>query len=640
MLSTGIYFSMAQFARAFGIRRVTWLSQRQHIFQSHSSEKRYSFCLFSTTSNDSGKHRVVFLGTPDVAADSLGAIYNASQEPNADFEVVSVITQPVKRRQRKGKPEPSPVAKMAENLGISVLSPESAKDNDFLDELEAIRPDLCITAAYGQYLPKRFLDMPRLGTVNIHPSLLPRWRGASPVQRSLEAGDNPVGVSILFTVSKMDAGPIIDQQEVTIDDNDTATEVLPMLFKIGTNMLLKAIPDILIGKITMETATPQNENEAIAAPVIDSSEAELKVWQESAKTCHNRLRGFSLWPGVFMYFKVGDREPMKVKITKTRVVPGTSEPTDIVELGPDRKSGLHVVCHDGTILELLEVQPATRKAFPARDFQNGYPGETIRWVRTPDDQANNPEKYNSRKGVANSSVSEEEISLKATDLVAGDEISGSKDVETSRPVSSLTVGRSNPNVRTSPLANFDPSAVSLIPLTEKNVEFTAGIVGGVAGLAVGGPWMGVLVSAAANYASRQQGIATEIVQDISKASLQLINYMAFINAKYEILTNTQSALENALERLKEADVVDTEAVHKVERALENTRNALLEVAQEYDLAGSAVSAFNSLGNLIETTVQAAVLFNADYRLMDKAVSTVKSTVDQAREIAVKAVKED
>jgi len=361
---------------------------------------RSSVCLFSVVSqsDSSNKQRVVFLGTPEVAATSLQSIYEASQQSDSPYQLVSVVTQPPKRRKRKGRLEPSPVGKIAEELDIPVLCPEKAKDPDFLDQLELeVRPDLCITAAYGQYLPKRFLATPKHGTVNIHPSLLPRWRGASPVQRSLEAGDNPVGVTVLFTVSKMDAGPIIAQKEVVIDENDTATAVLPMLFQIGTELLLEAVPDILSGKITMETALPQHEDAAVSAAIIHSSEAELKVWEETARDCHNRLRGFSMWPGAFMYFKVGEREPMKVKVIKTRVVPETSEPTDVVELGPNKKSGLYVVCHDGSILELLEVQPATRKAFPARDFKNGYPGETIRWVKTPKDQAVDPEKYNSRK---------------------------------------------------------------------------------------------------------------------------------------------------------------------------------------------------------------------------------------------------
>jgi methionyl-tRNA formyltransferase len=275
---------------------------------------------------------------------------------------------------------------MAEELGLYIMSPEKANDPLFLEELEQqIKPDVCITAAYGQYLPKRFLAAPTFGTVNIHPSLLPRWRGASPVQRSLEAGDNPVGVTVLFTVSKMDAGPIIAQESVHIDADATASFVLPHLFDIGTQLLLKSLPRVLDGTITMDTAQAQDENLVVAADMIDSSEAELKVWEESALTCHNRLRGFSMWPGVFLYVQVGEREDIvKLKVTKSKVVVNaTSEPTNVVRLGPNKEDGLHLVCWDGSILELIEVQPATKKPFPARDFQNGYPGEVIRWVRPP-----------------------------------------------------------------------------------------------------------------------------------------------------------------------------------------------------------------------------------------------------------------
>ena len=134
----------------------------------------------------------------------------------------------------------------------------------------------------------------------------------------------------------------------------------------------------------METATPQDEDKAVAAAMIHSSEAELKVWQESALTCHNRLRGFSMWPQTYLWLQPSDRDPIKVKVSRTRVPEQKMEPTDVVQLGPDKTSGLYVVCHDGSVLELLQVQPATRKSFPARDFQNGYPGETIRWVKPPE----------------------------------------------------------------------------------------------------------------------------------------------------------------------------------------------------------------------------------------------------------------
>jgi len=270
-----------------------------------------------------------------------------------------------------------------------------AKDPEFLDELEqSVKPDLCITAAYGQYLPKRFLAIPKFGTLNIHPSLLPRWRGASPVQRSLQAGDNPVGVSVLFTVSKMDAGPIVSQKESKIDENDQATFVLPHLFEIGTDCLLKAIPDVVEGKITMENSLHQDDDAAVAADMIDSAEGELFVWKQSARTCHNKVRGFSMWPGTFMFFQLGDdtdAEPVKVKIIETRVAGDTGsvsddELTDLVEIPPGKGKGLMVVCSDGSVLELLKVQPVTKKAMDAKSFVNGLQGKSLRWVKSPIDE--------------------------------------------------------------------------------------------------------------------------------------------------------------------------------------------------------------------------------------------------------------
>lgn len=395
------------------------------ILSSHANNRltsSSSTCLSSTSqqeteanlSNDkNAKKRIVFLGTPDVAATTLQSLYEASILPNSNYEIVAVVTQPPKRRQRKGSSlELTPVAQITQKFNnitsnIQLLYPEKlSKDDEFINIMEhVIRPDLCITAAYGQYLSKKFLSIPKYGTINIHPSLLPKYRGASPVQRSLEAGETTVGVSVLYTVQKMDAGPIIIQKEVPINsENDTTTNVLPMLFEVGTYLLIDyVLPNILNDTITMtsQNVIQQNELEVSYASMIDSNEAEFKVWKESATTCHNRLRGFSIWPQAYMYFiiccnkddneTVISSEPIKVKILKTRVVDTNSiQNTDNdnnnefntrVTLGPTKNDGLYVTCYDGSILELLIVQPVTKKAFPARDFQNGYPNQIIRWIQ-------------------------------------------------------------------------------------------------------------------------------------------------------------------------------------------------------------------------------------------------------------------
>lgn len=369
MLSVAIFSSS-------GFPGLAFFTQQASIFRTSR--------LFATE-----KARILFLGTPDVAASSLNRLVEESMKESSLYEVVGVVTQPPKRRKRRGKEVPSPVGFAAEELKIPVLTPEKAKDENFLSELENVyKPDLCITAAYGQYLPKRFLRIPKLGTLNIHPSLLPRWRGASPVQRSLEAGDNPVGVSVLFTVSKMDAGPIVSQAEEEIDDDDDATKILPQLFQIGDDLLIEALPEVIKGKITMETATEQHEEKVVNADMIDSSEGELFVWKDSARTCHNKVRGFSMWPGTFMYVRIGEdeeSEPIKMKIIKSRVLEGESRSdlTDEICLGPNKTDGLRVVCGDGSVLELLIVQPVTKKAMDAKSFVNGLRGRKVHWLETP-----------------------------------------------------------------------------------------------------------------------------------------------------------------------------------------------------------------------------------------------------------------
>lgn len=164
----------------------------------------------------------MFLGTPDIAASTLSGLLEASNAPDSSFGLIGVISQPGKPKGRGNRkvPVPSPVAMVALDNGFQdgkdLLCPHTAKDGDFLSCLESWRPDLCITAAYGNFLPKKFLDIPTYGTLNIHPSLLPKYRGAAPVNRAILNGDDETGVSILYTVLKMDAGPVLAQERMGI----------------------------------------------------------------------------------------------------------------------------------------------------------------------------------------------------------------------------------------------------------------------------------------------------------------------------------------------------------------------------------------------------------------------------------------
>lgn len=189
------------------------LSGAQRVAVPRTSKRRHCLARMSGVSGqDGGRKKVVFLGTPDVAASSLEMLLEASRQgKGGGFDVVRAVSNPPARSGRKKVLQPCPVQALAECEGVPVMTPVTARDEDFLAELEELAPDLCVTAAYGQFLPRRFLDIPTFGTLNVHPSLLPRYRGASPVQRCLEAGEPETGVTVAFTVLKMDAGPVVRQ---------------------------------------------------------------------------------------------------------------------------------------------------------------------------------------------------------------------------------------------------------------------------------------------------------------------------------------------------------------------------------------------------------------------------------------------
>eukprot|EP00587_Corethron_hystrix_P004395 CAMPEP_0113311588 /NCGR_PEP_ID=MMETSP0010_2-20120614/8763_1 /TAXON_ID=216773 ORGANISM="Corethron hystrix, Strain 308" /NCGR_SAMPLE_ID=MMETSP0010_2 /ASSEMBLY_ACC=CAM_ASM_000155 /LENGTH=400 /DNA_ID=CAMNT_0000167253 /DNA_START=165 /DNA_END=1367 /DNA_ORIENTATION=+ /assembly_acc=CAM_ASM_000155 len=343
--------------------------------------------------------RILFLGTPDVAAASLRRLHDAGPSCPIPYEIVGAVTQPPRPAGRKRKLTPSPVHVAADALGIPVLFPEKASDPAFLDALEstqgddgdsaALGPiDLAVTAAYGNYLPRRFLALPRRGTLNVHPSLLPRWRGASPVQRSLEAGDATLGTTVLFTVQKMDAGPLVSQVEIPATGDEMAGETLESLFMEGTEALLRSIPEVLTGKITMETAKVQEEEGITHAAMIGKEEGILRPNVHSAEVAHNKVRAFDMWPGCTLLLNVGEsKDEVKVKVGRTRIVPVDDELLDMIDLSdnsivlPKKKGrGLMLQCGDGSVLELLEIQPPTKKMMDAKSFINGLKGAALKWV--------------------------------------------------------------------------------------------------------------------------------------------------------------------------------------------------------------------------------------------------------------------
>lgn len=338
------------------------------------------------------RKRIVFLGTPQVAAESLQMIANASKEnQSSSFEIVAVVSQPPAGL--KKVPPPSPVHALALKLQIPVLTPTSAKDEQFLSEFEALNVDMCITAAYGNYLPKKFLSVPKFGTVNIHPSVLPLYRGAAPVQRCLEHGDTSTGVSVLFTVSKMDAGPIIARVPYPLTGQEKAPEVLSACFRLGTRALLEALPAIFDGTVV---TSAQDDAAATHAPKLTVQDAEIDFQAMGATGIHNKVRGFAEWPGTIATLQLGTGVS-RVKIITTYIIdptPGAADPSQevtVVKLpvpGGKKKpvDMLRVVCGDGSVLGILEVIPSQRNKMDIKALVNGIQGvqgnRTMRWVQS------------------------------------------------------------------------------------------------------------------------------------------------------------------------------------------------------------------------------------------------------------------
>uniref|UniRef100_A0ACD5VY92 Uncharacterized protein n=1 Tax=Avena sativa TaxID=4498 RepID=A0ACD5VY92_AVESA len=243
----------------------------------------------ATAAAGTKKKNIVFLGSPQVAASVLDTLLAASSSADSAFQVAAVVTQPPAAKNRGRKLLPSAVAQLALDRGFPsdlIFTPERAGEETFLSDLKEVRPELCITAAYGNILPQRFLDIPPCGTVNIHPSLLPLYRGAAPVQRALQDGVEETGVSLAYTVRALDAGPVIACERFSVDDCIKAPELLAILFNIGSKLLLDELPSILDGS-AKQKAKPQDDSKVTLAPKMNSDESWL-AFNEEARLLHNK----------------------------------------------------------------------------------------------------------------------------------------------------------------------------------------------------------------------------------------------------------------------------------------------------------------------------------------------------------------
>jgi methionyl-tRNA formyltransferase len=321
------------------------------------------------TTQASQKKRIVFLGTPTIVVPVLEKLL----APHSLFEVVAVVSQPPTRAVRGNAVVPSPVHECAVNAGLPVLVPEDAKSPDFIEQLKNLHPDLCVTAAYGQVLSEEFLALPRFGTLNIHPSLLPLYRGAAPVQRALEDGVAETGVTVAQTVRAMDAGPVVSQLRFKVDDEIKAPALLAQLFKLGADELLRILPDYFAGCASIKE---QAHELATKARKIKIEESLLTPAEQGAWALHNKVRAFAGWPGTRLSVANGD-ELFEVKVVTTKISPQMKAQRNEILLEAD---GLELVCRDGSVLNILELQAPGKRVMAARDFWNGLRTKSLRWV--------------------------------------------------------------------------------------------------------------------------------------------------------------------------------------------------------------------------------------------------------------------
>ena len=299
--------------------------------------------------------RVIFFGSAAIGFQTLEALLGSSQD-----ELVGVVTQPDRPSGRKQKLTPCPVKTFALEHSLPVFSPEKVGSSESFQTLEKLNADLFVVVAYGQYIPQSILALPPLGSINLHPSLLPKYRGAAPIQWALANGDAVTGVSILYVSEKMDAGDILCQCEVPIGSEDTAVTMEPILAQAGADLLLEAVEQIRFGTVS---ASPQDEASVTEVRKLSKEDGRLD-WHLPARILNNHIRGFISWPGCFCETATG-----RIKIFRAEVESGCGIPGEVLDVSG---SGPLVATSEGA-LRLLEVQPAGKRAMDGAAYLRGYP---------------------------------------------------------------------------------------------------------------------------------------------------------------------------------------------------------------------------------------------------------------------------
>ena len=297
---------------------------------------------------------LVFCGTPRFAVPTLERLVSSG------FEVRLVVTQPDKPRGRGLELAPSPVKSRALELGLPVVQPDKIKTNEeFRAQLSALHPEAIVVVGYGRIIPQWMIDLPRLGNINLHASLLPKYRGAAPIQWAIAMGETVTGVTTMRIDAGLDTGDILLQKEIPIAAEDTAETLARRLAAIGADLMVETLPGLAAGTVQPR---PQEHSRATLAPILKREDG-LIDFRRPADEIVNRLRGFQPWPGAYTGFRGKQLHVWAANAAAATLAPGE------IKVEGER---LLVGCGAETALELLEVQPEGKKRMAARDFVHGY----------------------------------------------------------------------------------------------------------------------------------------------------------------------------------------------------------------------------------------------------------------------------
>ncbi|WP_304242495.1 methionyl-tRNA formyltransferase [Phascolarctobacterium succinatutens] len=300
--------------------------------------------------------RIVFMGTPDFAVGSLQALCESGKH-----EILAVVTQPDRPKGRGNKLLQTPVKEYALEQGLTVYQPQKVKTPEFVELLHELQPELIVVAAFGQFLSKEILELPKYGCINVHASLLPKYRGAAPIQYAIIKGEKESGVTIMQMDIGMDTGAMLDKVVVPIEENTTMGELHDALREQGAALLLEVIDKIATGTAVAE---PQDDVQATYATLLDRSMEHID-WSKTAQEVHNLIRGFNPAPSTFT--KLPNGKSLKIWGSKITDKSSTAAAGTVIETG---KHSFFVACGEG-VLEITEVQPESKKRMPAQVFLNG-----------------------------------------------------------------------------------------------------------------------------------------------------------------------------------------------------------------------------------------------------------------------------